>query len=145
MAIDDFEPPVGELSLAGYLEQVKLVSDVDAFDSGLGAVSLMTVHAAKGLEFPVVFLMGLEDGLWWFAMELVDGPSLALLLRQSGRLSEREARILRMRFGVGEPTSRTLDEVGRAFNLTRERIRQIEAAAMKKLRKALASELRDLL
>ncbi len=51
-------------SLAAYMEQVKLISEVDVADTGLGAVSLMTVHAAKGLEFPVVFLMGLEEGLF---------------------------------------------------------------------------------
>lgn len=51
-------------SLAAYMEQVKLISEVDVADPGLGAVSLMTVHAAKGLEFPVVFLMGLEEGLF---------------------------------------------------------------------------------
>ncbi|MCA9537338.1 MAG: UvrD-helicase domain-containing protein [Myxococcales bacterium] len=51
-------------SLAAYLENVKLQSEVDAADSSLGAVSLMTVHTAKGLEFPVVFVMGLEEGVF---------------------------------------------------------------------------------
>ena len=49
-------------------------------------------------------------------------------------LSEREQRILRLRFGIGERTDHTLEEVGRDFNLTRERIRQIEARALDKLR-----------
>ena len=48
--------------LQGWLEQVSLVSDVDKLD-GAGAVSLMTLHAAKGLEFDVVFIAGLEEGL----------------------------------------------------------------------------------
>ena len=49
-------------------------------------------------------------------------------------LDEREATILRLRFGLDRGTPRTLEEVGRQFNLTRERIRQIEAKAMSKLR-----------
>jgi len=50
-------------TLAQWLDQVSLVSDVDTLDESAGAVNLMTLHAAKGLEFPVVFIMGLEDGL----------------------------------------------------------------------------------
>lgn len=49
-------------------------------------------------------------------------------------LSEREQRILRLRFGIGERTDHTLEEVGRDFSLTRERIRQIEAKALSRLR-----------
>ncbi len=49
-------------------------------------------------------------------------------------LSPREERILRLRFGIGERTDHTLEEVGQDFNLTRERIRQIEAKALEKLR-----------
>jgi RNA polymerase primary sigma factor len=49
-------------------------------------------------------------------------------------LTEREQRILRMRFGIGGVTDHTLEEVGKAFGLTRERIRQIEARALEKLR-----------
>jgi RNA polymerase primary sigma factor len=49
-------------------------------------------------------------------------------------LTPREEQIVRMRFGIGEDPKRTLEEVGRSFNVTRERIRQIEATAMRKLR-----------
>ncbi|MCK4874130.1 MAG: DUF3553 domain-containing protein [Phycisphaerales bacterium] len=49
--------------LRAWLEQVSLVADVDALDPSVGAVSLMTLHAAKGLEFPAVAMIGLEDGL----------------------------------------------------------------------------------
>ena len=49
-------------------------------------------------------------------------------------LAPREARVLRMRFGIGERTDRTLEEVGQDFDVTRERIRQIEAKALRKLR-----------
>ncbi len=50
--------------LETYLEQVKLVSDGDAQSDESGEVSLMTVHAAKGLEFPVVFVIGMEEGVF---------------------------------------------------------------------------------
>src|SRR5690606_34506969 len=53
----------GEGSLTDWLIQIALVSDVDAIDPEVGAVTLMTLHAAKGLEFNHVFMTGLEDGL----------------------------------------------------------------------------------
>ena len=57
---DQAEPEGG---LQGFLEQAALVSDVDLWDEKLGGVTLMTLHAAKGLEFPVIYIVGLEDGL----------------------------------------------------------------------------------
>ena len=48
----------------GFLEEISLVADVDKYDETADAVVLMTVHAAKGLEFPVVFLAGMEDGIF---------------------------------------------------------------------------------
>ncbi len=51
-------------------------------------------------------------------------------------LTPREERIVRMRFGIGEKTDHTLEEVGRDYQVTRERIRQIEAKALGKLRKS---------
>jgi DNA helicase-2/ATP-dependent DNA helicase PcrA len=53
-----------EPTLAGYLEQVALVTDLDSYDQSLDRVSLMTLHAAKGLEFPAVFMTGMEEGLF---------------------------------------------------------------------------------
>jgi DNA helicase-2/ATP-dependent DNA helicase PcrA len=50
-------------SLSTFLEGVALVSDVDSYEEKVDAVTLITLHAAKGLEFPVVFIAGLEDGL----------------------------------------------------------------------------------
>ena len=55
-------------------------------------------------------------------------------------LSDREAKVLRMRFGIGMPTDHTLEEVGQQFDVTRERIRQIEAKAIRKLRHPSRSE-----
>ena len=54
----------GEPTLLGFLEEVFLISDVDKYDDEADAVVLMTIHAAKGLEFPVVFLAGMEDGIF---------------------------------------------------------------------------------
>ena len=55
-------------------------------------------------------------------------------------LSPRESKVLRMRFGIGMNTDHTLEEVGRQFDVTRERIRQIEAKALRKLRHPSRSE-----
>jgi RNA polymerase primary sigma factor len=51
-----------------------------------------------------------------------------------GTLTEREQQVLNLRFGLNDGYSRTLEEVGKQFNVTRERIRQIEAKALRKLR-----------
>ncbi len=51
-------------SLAGFLEEAALMTDVDNYDAGSDSIVLMTMHAAKGLEFPVVFLPGFEDGIF---------------------------------------------------------------------------------
>jgi len=51
-------------SLAGFLEELALVTDIDNYQPGENAVVLMTIHSAKGMEFPVVFLTGLEEGLF---------------------------------------------------------------------------------
>ena len=50
--------------LSGFLEEAALMTDVDNYDAGADTVVLMTMHAAKGLEFPVVFLPGFEDGIF---------------------------------------------------------------------------------
>src|SRR6185369_5097237 len=51
-------------TLDGFLEQVALVADADEVPTDQGVVTLMTLHTAKGLEFPVVFLTGLEEGIF---------------------------------------------------------------------------------
>lgn len=53
----------GQSALALFLEEVALVSDADTIEEGSGAVTLMTLHTAKGLEYPVVFIVGMEDGI----------------------------------------------------------------------------------
>ena len=51
-------------TLDGFLEEVALVADVDSLDESEDRVVLMTLHSAKGLEFPYVYLSGMEDGLF---------------------------------------------------------------------------------
>ena len=64
-------------SLEAFLEQVALVADADSIpDEGDGMVTLMTLHTAKGLEFPVVFLTGLEDGVFPHLRALGDATEL---------------------------------------------------------------------
>ncbi len=53
-----------EVTLEGFLEEVALISDIDNYDDEKNAVVLMTIHSAKGLEFPVVFLPGMEEGIF---------------------------------------------------------------------------------
>lgn len=53
-----------EASLSGFLEEVSLLTDIDNYDSSSDSTVLMTMHAAKGLEFPVVFLPGFEEGIF---------------------------------------------------------------------------------
>ncbi|MBK4731714.1 DNA helicase PcrA [Oxynema sp. CENA135] len=63
-AILQFGEDEEDSSLAGFLASASLASDLDNLDEGEAAVSLMTLHSSKGLEFPVVFLVGMEDGLF---------------------------------------------------------------------------------
>ena len=60
----EFENESVDNSLADFLESIALVSDVDKLDESAEAVTLMTMHSAKGLEFNVVFLVGMEEGLF---------------------------------------------------------------------------------
>ncbi|MGZ8607343.1 MAG: DNA helicase PcrA [Actinomycetota bacterium] len=60
----EFEQRAPDGSLADFLEQVSLVGEQDEYDEEAGSVTLMTLHNAKGLEFPVVFIIGLEDGVF---------------------------------------------------------------------------------
>jgi DNA helicase-2/ATP-dependent DNA helicase PcrA len=63
-AIAEYSKRTENPRLAGFLEEVSLITDIDSWDDRENGVTLMTLHAAKGLEFPVVFISGLEEGLF---------------------------------------------------------------------------------
>ncbi len=54
----------GEADLEAFLEQISLITDIDSYEETTNSVTLMTSHNAKGLEFPVVFIVGMEDGIF---------------------------------------------------------------------------------
>jgi RNA polymerase primary sigma factor len=95
-------------------------------------ISLETPIGEDGDSFLGDFI---EDTLGQTATEQV---IMNNLIEQAGKvlatLTKREEKVVRMRFGIGEKTDHTLEEVGQEFKVTRERIRQIEAKALKKLR-----------
>ncbi len=69
-----YEQENEEPSLAAFLEEIALVSDIDSYDTSEDRVTLMTVHSAKGLEFENVFLVGMEEGLFPGTQTLYAGP-----------------------------------------------------------------------
>ncbi len=107
-------------SVDDFLEQVSLVSDTDDLDGDSGAVVLMTLHSAKGLEFPVVFLIGCEDGVFPHIRSLTDPEELEEERRLAyvGITRARERLFVshawsRMLWGATQynPPSRFLDEI----------------------------------
>ena len=73
----DYAEGVEDPTLNGFLENVALVADIDSFDENSDYVVLMTLHSAKGLEFPNVYLAGLEDGLFPSYMSITSDNSQA--------------------------------------------------------------------
>ncbi len=71
-----FEEDNDEASLSEFLEEVSLVADIDNLESSNEKVVLMTLHSAKGLEFPYVYLAGMEDGLFPSYMTIVSDDAL---------------------------------------------------------------------
>ena len=65
-----------ELSLEGFLEEIALIADIDNYSQDTNAVTLMTLHAAKGLEFPVVFIPGAEEGIFPHSRSLFDAEQM---------------------------------------------------------------------
>lgn len=68
--------PEGEATLSAFLEEVALVADIDNYDPNAEAVVMMTVHSAKGLEFPVVFLPALEENVFPSSQSMYDEAEL---------------------------------------------------------------------
>ena len=99
------------------------------------------VEAADGEEAVDVFMSDKDISLIILDDNVpvpADAAAFTLLKEQLievlGTLTEREQKVLRLRFGLDDGRARTLEEVGKEFNVTRERIRQIEAKALRKLR-----------
>ncbi len=65
-----------ELSLEGFLEEIALIADLDNYSESSDAVTLMTLHAAKGLEFPVIFMPGMEEGIFPHSRSLFDAEQM---------------------------------------------------------------------
>ncbi|MDP2871643.1 MAG: UvrD-helicase domain-containing protein [Bacillota bacterium] len=72
----EYHRATGEAGLAGFLEQVALMGDIDEYDEGKDRLTLMTVHSAKGLEFDTVFLVGLDEGVFPHVRSLGEAGAL---------------------------------------------------------------------
>ncbi|MDZ8054534.1 MAG: DNA helicase PcrA [Aulosira sp. ZfuVER01] len=132
-AVLQFQEENEDATLQGFLQSTALSSDLDNLKEGQTAVSLMTLHASKGLEFPVVFLVGLEQGLFPGYRSLSDPASLEEerrlcyvgITRAQERLYLSHARERRL-YGSREPAMRSqfLDEVPEELLTTGNKIRQ---------------------
>jgi DNA helicase-2/ATP-dependent DNA helicase PcrA len=118
-AAEDFIAAEGEPTIEAFLDSVALMSDIDELKEAEARVTLMTLHSAKGLEFPVVFLTGLEEGVFPHARSMSDPEEIEEerrlcyvgLTRARERLYISYAVHRRIHgYGVGEP-SRFLREM----------------------------------
>jgi len=75
-ALEEFERTSEERTLSAFLEQVALISDLERGEQGKPSATLMTLHSAKGLEFPVVFMIGMEERLFPHVRSLDDPPQM---------------------------------------------------------------------
>jgi len=109
-----------DMSLGDFLAEVALVSDVDNLSDGVDAPTLLTLHAAKGLEFPVVFIVGLEEGVLPHMRSLDDPEQCAeerrLMYVGMTRAKDRlylSYTFMRSSYGSNEPSvpSRFLDDI----------------------------------
>ncbi len=82
----DYERASPDGGLRGFLQDIALVSDTDAYSAGESKVTMMTLHAAKGLEFPNVFIAGLEEELLPHARALMDAHDPDLAVEEERRL-----------------------------------------------------------
>lgn len=121
---EDFAKSGEEDSLENFLAHVALVSDIDDVNITNDAITLMTLHSAKGLEFPVVFLAGMEEGIFPFARAFMDEEQMEEerrlcyvgITRAERYLFVTHAR-MRMVFGKTQcnPASRFLGEIPRSL------------------------------
>lgn len=120
----EYENNHDDATLSGFLEEVSLFTDIDNYDNGAEAATMMTIHSAKGLEFPVVFLPGMEEGIFpnqqssFSPDELEEERRLAYvaLTRAEQRVYALYARE-RLLYGKTQfnPRSRFLDEIGEEY------------------------------
>ena len=112
-AAEDYTGSQASPSLEGFLDGVALVSDVDELPAGTRGVTLMTLHSAKGLEFPVVFLTGMEEGVFPHARSMASTDEVEEerrlcyvgVTRAKDRLAISYALHRRMHgYGLGEPS-----------------------------------------
>ncbi|MBW4612669.1 MAG: DNA helicase PcrA [Desmonostoc vinosum HA7617-LM4] len=128
-----FQEENEDVSLTAFLASAALSSDLDNLKEGQTAVSLMTLHASKGLEFPVVFLVGLEQGLFPNYRSINDPAALEEerrlcyvgITRAQERLYLSHARERRL-YGSREPAMRSqfLDEVPEELLVNQSKMRQ---------------------
>jgi len=107
-------------TLAGFLEEVTLMADIDSMDKEQSVLTLMTVHSAKGLEFPVVFLVGMEDGIFPHSNSMFEQKGMEEerrlcyvgMTRAEERLYLSRAQV-RLRFGERKmnPPSQFIEEI----------------------------------
>lgn len=107
-------------TLAGFLEEVTLMADIDSMDEEQSVLTLMTIHSAKGLEFPVVFLVGMEDGIFPHSNSMFEQKGMEEerrlcyvgMTRAEERLYLSRAQV-RLRFGERKmnPPSQFIDEI----------------------------------
>lgn len=122
----EYEQRTENATLESYLEEISLVSDIDNYDKEADAVVLMTIHSAKGLEFPVVFLPGMEEGIFpssqssLYPEELEEERRLAYvaITRAKERLYATHVRE-RLLYGKTQfnPRSRFIDEIPEEYLL----------------------------
>lgn len=114
-----------DLGLDGFLEEVSLVTDMDTKDAGGNAVTLMTLHAAKGLEFPTVFMTGMEETLFPHSRALYDPAEMEEERRLCYVGMTRAKEELHMLYAISRmlyggmqhnPPSRFLSEIDGQFN-----------------------------
>lgn len=115
-----------DLGLDGFLEEVSLVSDVDSMEAGAKVVTLMTLHAAKGLEFPVVFMTGMEETIFPHSRALYDQSEMEEERRLCYVGMTRAKEELYLSFATGRllygsvqhnPPSRFLSEIDAEFQI----------------------------
>lgn len=115
-----------DLGLDGFLEEVSLVSEVESTETGVNAVTLMTLHAAKGLEFPVVFMTGLEETIFPHSRALYDQSEMEEERRLCYVGMTRAKQELYLTYATGRllyggvqhnPPSRFLSEIDGKFEL----------------------------